>query len=192
MARAHPVRRLRTLLASVAVCAVLVWVWMSIPPHRLSLWVGNAQLCVSFVAVDSRTGTPVANALVRCLDPDVPERGPIHSATTDDLGRAVIVEGLQIYGWKSSFSGGQSVHYPQWEFQVSCDGYETSELISLTDRIGFGGDPTRGALHPAVITVLLERARAATGPGGAPADARREHGRKREMEERISPRKNPR
>jgi hypothetical protein len=149
--------RTRTLLATVGVCAVLIWRLMSIP-FQMTLWVGKRRpVYVSFLVVDRESGAPIPHAVVRCLDWDIPERGVIYAATTDELGRASVIEERMVHGWSSLFGEGQSISYPSWGSWVNCDGYQPAEVITLWDCIGRGGDPTRGGLHPPVIAIRLER-----------------------------------
>jgi hypothetical protein len=150
--------RIRTLLATVAVFGLLTWLWILIRAAPTTVWVGKPRLLyVSFLVLDQNSDMPIGNAVIRCLDADIPERGTIYNAETDECGHAAIVEERIVYGSSNLFVEAQSISYPSWGFRVSHDGYETAEVISLWDCIGLGGDPKRGGLRPPPIVVRLKR-----------------------------------
>jgi hypothetical protein len=150
---------IRTLMIAVALSGVAVWIIPLIAQFgSIILYVGNGDLSIRILVLDSVSKEPVSNAYIFQNDFDYPEKGLYNKVCTDQSGHATIVESRLINGSIDNFGRDSAfVYYPTWGIQVCREGYKTIEYISLQDRIGRGGDPSKGALQPPVIVVEIER-----------------------------------
>jgi len=155
--------RIRTLMIMIAASAVLVIFWMTQFGTR-TLSIGSGQLHISIIVIDNTNRRPVCDACIVKVDLDSPENGTPVIARTDQWGRAATVEERLFYGSSDNFGeASATVHYPLWGFRVTREGYKTTEIIMLRDRIGLSADPNAGGLKPAAIVVELQRDRVDSG-----------------------------
>jgi hypothetical protein len=148
---------IRTLMIAVVLSGVAVWMILLMARSDVTLYVGNGALSIRILVLDSVSKDPVTNAYIDQYDFDYPEKGLFNRVRTDQSGQATIVESRLIYGSiDNSGRDWSAVHYPTWGFRVGSEGYKTTEYISLQDRIGLVGDPSKGGLKPRVIVVELQ------------------------------------
>jgi len=124
--------------------------------------VGAFDLPIRIRVLDARTRAPLVNAWVRKKDPDFPEPAAALELSTNELGEAVITETRIVYGVvRTKGRITERFNYPMWGLQVGKEGYTTSGIPSLRDRLGTSGNPANAGQKSPTIIIMLEQ----TGPG---------------------------
>jgi hypothetical protein len=112
---------------------------------------GTKDVAFSFVVIDAETGDPVGSATIRTFDSLGRRATPEDVVHSDHSGRARIVRTCRFTVHGSHLRGSGFVKYPNRFFEVSMEGYETTNRVLLTDQFGLKRDLLDPVPPPALI-----------------------------------------
>jgi hypothetical protein len=133
-------------MVAVAVCAVVVFVWILLQP--VALWVGHASIPLEFVIVDALTGEPTPGASIQLVG-----NQPEYEFASGADGRAKVTIEAMTGGRSSWFENTRGVNYGAWELLITHDGYVTvhEDFREFTREPRHHSDPT----PPPIIIQLV-------------------------------------
>lgn len=145
----------------VAVPAILL-----APALDTAAWVGMTELEIEFIVTDAATGAPVKGAIVHVKQEEggfcEREKGEFELATDANGSAKRSVKQCMCYGKSGWNIDTFAVHFPSWSYQVSANGYATSEWAWLHGGAEDVGQVRRGS--PAATVAVQKRLMAAADP----------------------------
>jgi hypothetical protein len=135
-------RKVLPVFLCLAIFSALGFVVFLIDRKLKIAWVGFGDLTIEFVITDPNSGKPIADSRISVRatggfydEFDEDYKAPfILRADANGVATRLLHNNRRI-GWQSPlrFTDAYSFYTPSWNFQVSAEGYETSDLFFLSE-----------------------------------------------------------